>query len=50
MNCLWPDKFIGDPGLQYRNVFAMDIHPQTKELFVGGFDGVYVYERYFLDQ
>ncbi|MDY7076293.1 MAG: hypothetical protein SXV54_05130 [Chloroflexota bacterium] len=38
--------FINDSGLQYRNVFAMDIHPQTKELFVGGFDGVYVYELF----
>jgi photosystem II stability/assembly factor-like uncharacterized protein len=36
------------PGFQYRNIFAMDINPQTKELFVGGFDGVYVYEL-FLD-
>jgi len=42
--------FINDPGLQYRNIFAMDIHPQTKELFVGGFDGVYKYEQFFVDQ
>jgi hypothetical protein len=42
--------FINDSGLQYRNVFAMDIHPITKELFVGGFDGVYVYERYVADE
>jgi photosystem II stability/assembly factor-like uncharacterized protein len=42
--------FINDPGLQYRSVFAMDIHPQTKELFVGGFDGVYIYELFFPDQ
>jgi photosystem II stability/assembly factor-like uncharacterized protein len=41
---------LNDPGLQYRNIFVMDIHPQTKELFVGGFDGVYVYEQFFLDQ
>lgn len=40
---------INGPGLQYRNIFAMDIHPQTKELFVGGFDGVYIYEQFFVD-
>ena len=42
--------FINGLGLQYRNIFAMDINPQTKELFVGGFDGIYKYERFFLDQ
>ncbi|NIV29416.1 MAG: hypothetical protein GWN58_07875, partial [Anaerolineae bacterium] len=42
--------FVDPADLQYRNIFALDIHPQTKELFVGGFDGVYVYERYFLEQ
>jgi photosystem II stability/assembly factor-like uncharacterized protein len=36
---------INDPGLQYRNIFAMVIHPKTGEVFVGGFDGVYIYER-----
>lgn len=34
---------INDVCFQYRNVYAMDIQPQTKDLFVGGFDGVYVY-------
>jgi hypothetical protein len=38
--------FINDPGLQYRNIYDLEIHPKTKELFVGGFDGVYVYEQY----
>lgn len=42
--------FLSDSGLQYRNIFAMDIHPITKELFVGGFDGVYVYEQYVADE
>jgi len=41
--------FVSGAGLQYRNIFTMDIHPQTKELFVGGFDGVYIYE-FFLSQ
>jgi photosystem II stability/assembly factor-like uncharacterized protein len=38
---------ISDPGLQYRNIFAIDINPQTEELFVGGFDGLYIYEQFF---
>lgn len=39
---------INDSGLQYRNIFAIDINPQTKELLVGGFNGMYKYEQYFL--
>jgi photosystem II stability/assembly factor-like uncharacterized protein len=42
--------FINDPGLQYRNIFTMEVNPQTKELFVGGFDGVYIYELFSPDQ
>ena len=41
---------ISGPGLQYRDVYALDIHPVTKELFVGGFDGVYIYEQFYSDQ
>jgi photosystem II stability/assembly factor-like uncharacterized protein len=36
-------SLFDDSGLQYRNILVMDIHPRTKELFVGGFDGIYVY-------
>lgn len=43
-------SIIISSGLQYRNVFVMDIHPQTKELFIGGFDGVYKYEQFYRDQ
>ena len=43
-------SLISGPGLQYRNIFAMDINPLTKELLVGGFDGVYVYERFSAEE
>jgi hypothetical protein len=38
---------ISGPDFQYRSVFTIDVNPLTKELFVGGFDGLYIYELFF---